>query len=552
MFSRSRIYTGIAVIATFAIGIILRIWNFGSTLHFELDQARDIFVVHDALTQGQWPLLGPMARGSDLFLGPVFYYFQIASGFLFGITPETMAYPDVVFGIGALVLTYIFVRRYFSAQTAVLVSALAATSLFLITYSTFAWNPNSMYFWSFVFLFGALMMAEGESSKKQFVGVLLVALSSGVLAQIHFIAFLTVPLILAAYMMIMRLRPSWKAVCAGIFILTVVSFPVIIHEVQTSGDNTRALIATLSDKGTQDEKHNILEKGFRAAQETATYFTTSMISDQHGRDVIRTRSTNGWEFICDTSCTSRLPILIGECILLFVALVLFVRARTSLPAALWRLSALWGVFSGVFFVLLAYQISPRFYLFVMPLFIVLWAIVIEALSRKVSRTWLHLIVGIVVAFNVWAVVADHRVSQIVLTEAIETPRDIIMQRDDRVTLAQLRIAADFVADRSSAVPYIIIGDNSYARALYYLTRVEHKNTAALCYVKRGGLTPEHYSGIPAFALMRTGSAVQIPEDLAQTHTVTDTAEIGTITVYELTPVARTQHTTTLPKKCFMR
>ncbi|NMC87867.1 MAG: hypothetical protein GYA69_05505, partial [Candidatus Moranbacteria bacterium] len=72
-----------------AAGIFLRTYNFHDWLRFNTDQARDAVVVSDFLEgKTALPLLGPKAGGTDFKLGPIFYYFQIISAKIFGVSPD--------------------------------------------------------------------------------------------------------------------------------------------------------------------------------------------------------------------------------------------------------------------------------------------------------------------------------------------------------------------------------------------------------------------------------------------------------------------------------
>jgi len=101
------------VAALIFVGVFLRVYNHGEYIHFELDQARDAYVIWDSLAADQWPEKGLIARGSDLHLGPAFYWFGIVSAQMFGFSVESIAYVDLLFGVLALALTYVLVRRIF-------------------------------------------------------------------------------------------------------------------------------------------------------------------------------------------------------------------------------------------------------------------------------------------------------------------------------------------------------------------------------------------------------------------------------------------------------
>src|SRR3989339_797357 len=142
------------LLAIILVGIFLRTYNFHDFLRFNADQSRDAAVINNALEGKEaLPLLGPKAGGTDFRLGPAFYYFNYASGLVFGGNPDKLAYPDLLFSILAIPLFYVFSRRYFGKNISLAVAFLFAISLFTVRYSRFSWNPNSTPFFTMLFLY---------------------------------------------------------------------------------------------------------------------------------------------------------------------------------------------------------------------------------------------------------------------------------------------------------------------------------------------------------------------------------------------------------------
>lgn len=151
--------------AIFIIGIFLRTFYFHDWLRFNADQSRDAGIVSDVVEgKTSAPLLGPKAGGTEFRLGSAFYIFQIASASLFGNRPDAMAYPDLISSLLAIPLLYAFLRLYFERKTALFLTALFAVSFYGVKYSRFAWNPNSLPFWTLLF-FLLFASSSGISGK---------------------------------------------------------------------------------------------------------------------------------------------------------------------------------------------------------------------------------------------------------------------------------------------------------------------------------------------------------------------------------------------------
>ncbi|PID51590.1 MAG: hypothetical protein CR954_01025, partial [Candidatus Moraniibacteriota bacterium] len=205
IFSQHKIvYSVLGVL--FVCGAFLRLWQFSPLMHFELDQARDMFVVYDMVEGGAHdiPLIGPQARGRELYLGPLFYYFSYVSARLFGVSPETVALPDVLFSLCAIPLFYLFTRRFFDRPLSCGMTGIVAVSLFLVIYGRFAWNPNSMFFWSLVTFYSILRAWDGTQLKRGWFASAVVGLA--VVTQLHFVAFIAAPATFIAYMLCTRMR----------------------------------------------------------------------------------------------------------------------------------------------------------------------------------------------------------------------------------------------------------------------------------------------------------------------------------------------------------
>lgn len=546
-----------------AIGAFMRIFCFSAWMPFELDQARDVFVVYDAVHGGvdEWPLLGPQARGRALFLGPIFYYFAILFGMIFGVSPESVALPDLIFSIGAIPLFYFFARLFFGRFVSMSLTSIVATSLFLVVYGRFAWNPNSMFFWSLV-TFYALLRAYRQKNIINAKWFSVFSCGFAIVTQLHFIAFIVTPLIAGVYMIARRRRIPIRVLAIAFCITTFFYAPVIVSEIQMQGQNTRMLLASVMlspDAASEtnvaaDREHDLLEKFFRFTQETAVFYWNILSADDIGRKLIRTDKARQGYFplICDIKCRSALSHHLFAGLIFLVSFGYFVYRASSVYRASrrdpdvdelwWRffLVALWMGFGGVFLVMVAYQISPRFYIFLVAPFLIVFGVFLDTIARR-GRVWRMVcaaVVGSLVAYNLFMTWQYFGVLHDASRGAIPVSwNDIPMNRSDVVTLAQLRIAGDFVAAHidDNAEGFVVVGDNRYARALYYIVFAEQEIKNVMCYVKKGDFEPMQLRGKKYFLLVKSGEDVQTNNEILATHRIGAVRDIGTIVVYEIVP-----------------
>ncbi len=191
------------------IGIYFRTYHFHDWLYFYPDQARDVMVVKDFLNgKAPLPLMGFRAASTNFDLGAMYYYFQIASGKLFGVAPNTMAYPDLFFNVLAIPLLYYFLKRYFKTDISLTLTALYAVSYYAIEFSRFAWNPNPMPFFVLLYLL-SLWKFLTEKEKTRWRWIVGIGVAVGVGIQLHTILiFLLASVSLVAFIVLMK--SNWR------------------------------------------------------------------------------------------------------------------------------------------------------------------------------------------------------------------------------------------------------------------------------------------------------------------------------------------------------
>lgn len=233
-----------------AVGIFLRTYEFRDWLLFDPDQARDAQIMEDVLSgRENIPLLGPQSGNTRFSLGPIFYYFGILSGKIFGSFPEAFAFPDLLFSIATIPLFFFFIRRYFGIHIALFLTALISVSSFFLEYSRFAWNINSIPFFVLLFFFGVLgMMDEERNTEKKWI--LCAGVGLGVSIQLHTVLLIVLPLL--SFLSLVYL---WKKhlISIGSFLslLLLVLFintGQIVSEMRTDGANIRAFLGGVSDQ----------------------------------------------------------------------------------------------------------------------------------------------------------------------------------------------------------------------------------------------------------------------------------------------------------------
>ncbi|MGB2791795.1 MAG: glycosyltransferase family 39 protein [Candidatus Moraniibacteriota bacterium] len=233
-----------------AVGIFVRTYHFHEWLHFGSDQARDVMLVGDVIEGKEpLPLLGMEAGNTRFDLGPAYYYFQIASAKLFGVRPETMAYPDVLLSILAIPLAFLLFRKLFDTRLSLALTGLYAISFYVVEYSRFAWNPNAIPFFVGLFLLSLTEFMEAEEMTRwQWILALGIAIGIGI--QLHTILLFLFPAILVGIFLLFLKKNSGVVLrlLSIIVIVLTLNIPQILSEVHTHGKNTKLFFKAFTDR----------------------------------------------------------------------------------------------------------------------------------------------------------------------------------------------------------------------------------------------------------------------------------------------------------------
>jgi len=238
------------LVAIAIVGIFLRTYRFSQWMFFYPDQARDATLVDDVLSgRSTWPLLGPIAASTPFQLGPVTYYFQIAAGALFGVSPWSLAIPDLCFGILTIPLLYVFLKRILTPWTSLSLAGLYAVSFPAIRYSRFAWNSNSIPFFIVLFLLSLSEFLHAKS-RAAWAWVVALGIALGIGVQLHTILLVSLPLMtVPAFVFSMRSDPkTWKKWLAVIALAIALNTGQIVSETRTGFQNTQYFFSVLDTR----------------------------------------------------------------------------------------------------------------------------------------------------------------------------------------------------------------------------------------------------------------------------------------------------------------
>ncbi|KKR22158.1 MAG: hypothetical protein UT50_C0001G0070 [Candidatus Moranbacteria bacterium GW2011_GWA2_39_41] len=469
------------IVAILALGTFLRVYHFADWLHFELDQSRDAIVIDLAVEEGaaNLPLLGPKAAGSFLRLGPIFYYFEYISAKIFGNTPAGIATVNLIFSILTLPLFYLFVRRYFERKISMALLAVFSTSLFLIMYSRFAWNPNNLPFFILLTFYALLQTVDPDEKRKGWWA----AVASGAMAittQLHFVAFLVVPMVTVVFLVIKRPRLRLIHWFAAVLIFVVLYIPPIVNDFGTGGANIKQFAKVFTKKSTKND-NSLFEKAVRNYKENSLSYLLLVSSYQKAELPKVNYKVVPAVLVCDEDCTKGTPMGILSIILFSAGIILLAynlikvwRQENSPQRDFIILICLWFGVSFVAFTPIAYDFAPRFFLLVAGLPFIFLGLMLQFFgqiikNRRAALVALIVIVAIVLFSNLRETQA--RFSQLSRApfENFKIKADRILKEQERVTMLQQEIITDYMEEfyKKNNFPIYLDSDPFYRRAFLY-------------------------------------------------------------------------------------
>lgn len=482
-----------AIIIVIMLGAFaVRFYNFHDWLYFKMDQARDAFTISNAVLNGpgNLPLLGARAGATQvtygfLNLGPIFYYFQYLSGVIFhSVSPEVFAYPDLFFGVMVLPLLYIFLRIYFKRYISLLVVLMYAFSFLIIEYSRFAWNPNSLPFFTILSFLALLKFFHPAEEKHKKWWLILWATGLAVGSQLHFVGFFS--LVGVSGLMFLYNFKLWRkeniatvfkkealkkiSIFAGLVAVVFLLFymPVIVSDSRKNWENSKNFIQALSSKPSSDSLSKKFTDNLSGQIRYYTLITTAFIYPKN------------------INLADSLPMIFTVAIFIFgsyLSIKNIVNSNDEARKNFLMLILFWFL---VFFILcipLASSIRPRFFLFTFALPFIFLGFIFEFLEEKKIKYYKFAIVilsAIVLFSNINGTAAwfkEQKESQLKHFSANHT---LILKNKDGVTLGQLERVANYIYENRK--------DDS---RIYYYVKPEHQRPLEYLFARKNDPSLEY-------------------------------------------------------------
>jgi len=206
-----------------------------NTGEFDGDQALVFRMAHDAIYHGLLPATSNIASIRVVNPPAVIYLLMLPAAFS---ANPLWGYVFVgLLNVIAVLLTYIFVRRYYGRLAAIIASLLYATAAEPVYFSRFIWQQNLIAPFVVLFIF-ALFWGVVERRRGWLFPALLLL---GILIQLHETTIiLCVPLLVALLLAPGTVR--WRDVTLGVASLLLIFFPYLLWELSTKFSDLHTIL----------------------------------------------------------------------------------------------------------------------------------------------------------------------------------------------------------------------------------------------------------------------------------------------------------------------
>jgi hypothetical protein len=518
-------------------GIFFRTYHFSEWLHFEVDQVYDVFSVAPAMEDiSKLPLLGPVAAGGPLRLGPAFYYLQYLSAKIAGNTPTGHAGAVWFFSIAALPMFYLFARRYFSGTISLMLFGLFSVSFYLVLYSRFSWNPNILPFFVLA-TFYALLRVVSESEKRPKVWFVVFCAALGITLQLHFNALLIVGPVAGVFLLLKRPKLYWRAWLAGAVVVLLLYLPIIVHDMYADGKNTKHFFAKVTgEKEAEDERQaSLAERAFQVARYDAYEYFLILT----GIDQVNDSRPRGFSLGLDCkTCGDELPFRLAALVLFFLEIGVLVwvclKEKDREKKDFAQLLVIWFLGSSLYFLAVMYgdlYLYPRFFLVVAPVPFFLLGLVAEkvlAVRRRFGMMAVGAVAVVIAGMNMKQTNTYFHQLDATMREPIEVETEDVLPNFARVTLEQQQAIVDFMEAKyqENGLPVYLRSESEYELPLWY-------------HLKQRGITrfdqirsDEFYGEGNYFAVVQTATEPdKAMRKILKAYDFREVKDFGSLTVY---------------------
>ncbi len=188
---------------------ILFFWNLGALGLTDRDEGRNAEAGREMLETGDW--MSPTFNYEPRYAKPVLVYWLMSTSYkTFGISEFAARFPSALFGLGLVLMLYLFLARLRDANTALLAALMLALNLQMIGLNRMALTDSVLIFFTTLSLVAFWLGFQTTRERRPWMWICYAAMGIATLAKGP-VGFLVPLIVVALYLSLTKQwRPFWQ------------------------------------------------------------------------------------------------------------------------------------------------------------------------------------------------------------------------------------------------------------------------------------------------------------------------------------------------------
>ena len=233
--------TNLIFIGILLVGIFLRFYQLKERFSYGHDHDLAAWMVKDILVNKHLRLIGQQTSNLGIFIGPLYYYFQVPFFALFKMDPIAEAVASSLVGILGIFSSYFIFSKTFSKTTGLISAFIYSLSFSVVNNDREAVPTVPVIIWS-MWLFYALALISKGNQKR---GFLVLGILVGLIWHLNMALIILAPLAIVAFILSKK-RLEIKALIIGILPAVGLSIPLILFELRHNFIQANAFVVSLT------------------------------------------------------------------------------------------------------------------------------------------------------------------------------------------------------------------------------------------------------------------------------------------------------------------
>ncbi len=191
------------------LGLLLRLPALdGRSTYLLTELQRDLTALRE-MAAGHNVLLGPPCVHGGWYFPPAYHYLYLPLAALTGFRPYSLALTSALFSLLTVWLVFQVGRSWFNSRTAgYLAAGMLTISALDIQFAKYGSNPNTLSFFGLLFFF---QLEKFISGRNRAADAAVLGAAFAVATQLHTVAFVSLPLVLLAGLLLKKIKWSRPA-----------------------------------------------------------------------------------------------------------------------------------------------------------------------------------------------------------------------------------------------------------------------------------------------------------------------------------------------------